>query len=163
MGCNISSSVLGLLSYLEDPLEKGMVAQSSILAWRIPRTEEPGGLQFMGSHRVRHDWAHTHTNCCCCCRPVTQSCLTLRDPMDYSKPGFPILHHLLELAQTYVHRVGDATQPSHLLPSPSPPVFNLSRHQGFSQWVCSSHKVAKVLEFQLQHQSFQRICSIDPL
>ena len=60
---------------------------------------------------------------------VTQSCLTLCNPMDCSTPGLPVLHHLLELAQTQVHRVGDAIQPSCPLSSPSPPVFNLSQHQ----------------------------------
>ena len=67
-----------------------------------------------------------------CCCPVTQSCLTLYDPMDCSTPGFPVLHHLLELAQTQVHWVGDAIQPSCPLLSPSPPAFNLSQHQVFS-------------------------------
>ena len=75
--------------------------------------------------------------------------------MDCSTPGFPVHHQLLELAQTHVHRVGDAIQPSHPLSFPSPPAFNLSQHQGLFQWVSSSHQVAKVLEFQLQHQSFQ--------
>ena len=59
------------------------------------------------------------------------------------------------VSQTHVHRVGDALQPSHPLSSPSPPAPNFSQHQGLSQWVSSSHQVAKVLEFQLQHQSFQ--------
>jgi len=63
---------------------------------------------------------------------VTQSCLTLCDPMDCNMPGFPIYHQLLELAQTHVHRVGDAIQPSHPLLSPSPPAFDLSQHQGLS-------------------------------
>ena len=58
---------------------------------------------------------------------VAQSCPTLCDPMDCSKPGFPVLHQHLELAQTHVHRVGDAIQPSHLLSSPSPPALNLSQ------------------------------------
>ena len=75
--------------------------------------------------------------------------------MDCSPPGFPALYHLLELAQTHVHWVDDAIQPSCPLSSPSPPAFNLSQHQGLLQWVSSSHEVAKVLEFQLQHQSFQ--------
>jgi len=66
---------------------------------------------------------------------VTQSCPTLCDPMDYSTPGFPVHHQLLELTQTHVHRVGDAIQPSHPLLSPSPPAFNLSQHQGLFQWV----------------------------
>jgi len=63
---------------------------------------------------------------------VAQSCLTLCDPMDCSMPGLPVYHQLLELAQTHVHRVSDATQPSHPLSSPSPPAFNLSQHQVFS-------------------------------
>ena len=92
---------------------------------------------------------------------VIQSCPTLCDPMDRSTPGLPVHHQLLELTLTYVHWVGDAIQPSHLLPSPSPPAFNLSRHQGLFKWVSSSHQVAKVLEFQLQHQSFQWIFRTD--
>ena len=86
---------------------------------------------------------------------VTQSCLTLCDPMDCSTPGFPVHHQFPELAQIHVHWVSDANQPSHPLSSPSPPAFNLSQHQGLFQWVSSSHQVAKVLELQLQHQSFQ--------
>ena len=61
---------------------------------------------------------------------VAQLCLTLCDPMDCSTPGFPVDHQLPELIQTHVHQVGDAIQPSHPLSSPSPPVFNLSQHQG---------------------------------
>ena len=61
---------------------------------------------------------------------VSQSCLNLCDPMDCSMPGFPVHHQLLELTQTHVHWVGDATQPSHPLSSPSPPTFDLSQHQG---------------------------------
>ena len=85
---------------------------------------------------------------------VTQSYPTLCDPMDCSTPGLPIHHQLPELAQTHVYRVGDAIQPSYPLSSPSPPAFNLSQHQGLFQRVNSLHQVAKVLEFQLQHQSF---------
>ena len=88
---------------------------------------------------------------------VPRSCLTLHNPMNHSTPGLPAHHQLPESTQTYVHRVGDAIQQSHPLLSPSPPAFNLSQHQGLSQWVRSSHQVAKVLEFQLQHQSFQWI------
>ena len=88
---------------------------------------------------------------------VTQSCLTLEDPMDCSMPGFPAHHQLPELVQTHVHWAGDAIQPSHPLSSSSPPAFNLSQHQGLFQWVSSSHQAAKVLKFQLQHQSFQWI------
>ena len=84
-----------------------------------------------------------------------QSCPTLCDPMNHSTPGLPVHHQLPEFTQTYVHRVGDAIQPSHPLSSPSPPAFSLSQHQGLFQGVSSSHQVAKVLELQLQHQSFQ--------
>ena len=87
---------------------------------------------------------------------VAQSCPTLCDPMNCSTPGFPVHHQLLEFAQTHVHRLGNDIQPSHPLSSPSPTTFNLSQHQGIFRWVSSSHQVAKVLEFQLQHQSFQR-------
>ena len=95
--------------------------------------------------------------------PVVQSCLTLCDPMDCSTPGLPVHHQLPEFTQTHVHWVGDAIQPAHLLSSPSPPAFNLSQHQGLFQWVSSSHQMAKVLEFQLQHQSFQWIFQTDLL
>ena len=88
---------------------------------------------------------------------VTQLCLTLCNPMDYSTPVFPVHHQLSKLTQTHVHWVDDAIQPSHPLLSPSSPAFNLSQHQGLFKWVGSSHQVAKVLEFQLQHQSFQWI------
>ena len=69
--------------------------------------------------------------------------------------GLPVHHQFLELAQTHLHRVGDAIQPSHPLLSPSFPAFNLSQHQGLIQGVSFLHQVAKVLEFQLQNQSFQ--------
>ena len=92
---------------------------------------------------------------------VTQSCLTLCDPTDYSMPGFTVHHQLPELAQTHVHQVGEAIQPSHPLCSPSPPAFHLSQHQNLFQWVSSSHQVNKLLEFQLQHQSFQWIFRTD--
>ena len=85
---------------------------------------------------------------------VTQSYPTLCDPMVNSMRGLPVHHQLPEFTQTHVHRVSDAIQPSHPLLSPSPPAFNLSQHQGLFQWVSSLHQVAKVLEFQLQHQSF---------
>ena len=75
--------------------------------------------------------------------------------MDCRTPGLPVHHQLPEFTQTHVHWVSDAIQPSHPLLSPSPPAFNLSQHQGLFQWVNTSHEVAKVLEFQPQHQSFQ--------
>ena len=86
---------------------------------------------------------------------VAQSCPTLCDPMDCNAPGFAVLRYLLEFAQTHVHWVSDAIQPSHLLSSLSLPRFNLSQHQGLSQWVGSLHQMAKVLNLQLHHQSFQ--------
>ena len=77
--------------------------------------------------------------------------------MDCNTPGFLVHHQLPDLAQTHVHRVGNAIQPSHPLSSPSPSTFSLSQHQGLFQWVSSLHQVAKVLEHQLQYRSFQRI------
>ena len=87
----------------------------------------------------------------------------LCDHMDCSMPAFSVHNQVLELAQTHVHWVGDAIQPYHPLSSPSPPAFSLSQHQGLFQWVSSSHQVTKVLEFQLQHQSFQWIFRTDLL
>ena len=92
---------------------------------------------------------------------VAPLCLTLCDPMDCSTPGFPVHHQLPELSQTHARRVSDAVQPSHPLSSPSPPTLNHSQHQGLFQGVSSSHQVARVWEFQLQHQSFQRIFRTD--
>ena len=78
-------------------------------------------------------------------------------PWDCSTSGFPSLHYLPEFVKIHIHWVSDAIQPSHPLSSPSPPAFNLSQHQGLLQWVSSLHQVAKVLELQLQHHSFQWI------
>ena len=83
--------------------------------------------------------------------------------LDCSKPGFPVHHQLLELAQTHVHRVGDAIQLSHPLLSPSPPAFNLSQHQCLFKWFSSLLQVAKVLELKLHYQSFQWIFRVDSL
>ena len=85
----------------------------------------------------------------------------LCNSMDCSMPGLPVHHQLQKFTQTHVHWVGDAIQPSHLLSSPSPPTFNHSQQQDLFQWVSSSHQVAKVLEFQLHHQSFQWIFRTD--
>ena len=87
---------------------------------------------------------------------VTQLCPTLCDPMDCSTPGLPVHHQLLQFTQTHVHWVGDTIQPSHPLSSPSLSTFNLFQHQGLFKWISSLDQVARVLEFQLQHQSFQR-------
>ena len=80
---------------------------------------------------------------------VAQSCLMFCNSMECSMPGFSVHHQLLELAQTHVHRVGDAIQPFHPQSSPYPPAFNLSQQQGLFKWLRSLHQVAKVLEFQL--------------
>ena len=146
----------------EDPLEKEMATHSSILAWKIPWTEKPGGLQSMGSQRVRHSWS----DLACMHQPSiqamtmftnvlhisdqirsgTRSCPTPCDPMNHSTPGLPVHHQLPEFTQTHV-QVSDAIQPSHPLSSPSPLAPNPSQHQNLFQWVSSSHEVAKVLEF----------------
>ena len=102
---------------------------------------------------------HTASTCCCGCS-VTESRPTLCDPMDCSTPGFPVLYYVQEFAQTHVHSVSDAIRPSHSLPPLFLHTFNFSQYQGLSQWVSFLHQVAKILEFQLQHQSFQRIWAI---
>ena len=111
-------------------------------------------------HRHLQNGTHvclsTHTHISVQFSSVAQSCPTLCDPTNRSMPGLPVHHQLPELTQTHAHRVGDAIQPSHPLSSSSSPAFNLSQNQGLFQWVSSSQQVAKVLEFQLQHHSFQR-------
>ena len=149
-------------------LEEEMATHSSVLAWRIPGTREPGGLPSMRSHRVGHDWSdlaaavNNFISSCLkhrtlssyCVRKIRDqivalSCPTLCDPMNCSTPGLPVHHQLPEFTQTHVHWVRDAIQPSHPLSSPSPPAPNPSQHQSLFQWVNSSHEVAKELEFQL--------------
>ena len=95
--------------------------------------------------------------------PVAQSCTTLCDPMDGSMPALSVHHQLPEFTQTHVHWVGNAIQPSHPLSSPSPLAFNPSQDQGLFKWVSSLQQVAKLLEFQIQHQSFQWTPRTDPL
>ena len=92
---------------------------------------------------------------------VTQSCLTLCNPMDHIMPGLPVHHQLPKFTQTHVHWIGDTIQPSHPLSSPFPTAFNLSQHRGLFKWASSLHQVAKVLEFQVQNQSFQWIIRTD--
>ena len=92
---------------------------------------------------------------------VAQSYPTLCDPMDCSTLGLPVHHQFLEYTQSHAHWVGDAIQPTHPLSSSSSPTINLPPHQGLFKWVSYSHQVAKVLEFQLQHQSFQYIFRTD--
>ena len=109
-----------------------------MFSWRILKTE------------LARQWLLLKNRHCC---SVAQSCPTLCYPMDCSTPGFPV-HHQRPDAQTHANRVSDAIQPSRSLSSPSP-AFNLSQHQGLFQWVRSWHQVAKALELQLQHKSFQ--------
>ena len=87
---------------------------------------------------------------------VAQSCPTLCDPMNCSTPGLPVHYQLPEFTQTRIHWLSDGIQPSHPLLSPSSTAPNPSQHQSLFQWANTSHEVAKVLEFQLQHHSFQR-------
>ena len=94
-----------------------------------------------------HSGGIIHSSCC-------GSRIRICDPMDCSTPGFLVPQYFLEFAQTHVHWVSDAIQPSHPLLPTSPPAFNLSQHQGLFQWVGSSHQVSKVLELQLQLQPF---------
>ena len=115
------------------------------------KSEKINAIQaYSGQMTTELNWPHSVQF-----SSVTQSWPTLFNPKNRSTPDLPIHHQLPEFTQTHVHRVGDAIQPSHPLSSPSPPAPNPSHHQGLFQWVNSSHEVAKVLEFRLQHQSFQ--------
>ena len=113
-----------------------------------------GGLERSGpdSHWGQvSQWSRAQQHLCCCCS-VFKSCPT---PWT-AAPGFPVLHYFLKFAQTHVHGVGNAIQPSLSLSSPSLPAFNLSQHQGLFQWAWSLHQVAKGLELQLQHPSSEQ-------
>ena len=109
-----------------------------ISEWHLPK------IFLLPTKHLRCKWGtHFHLSF----SSVAQLCPTLCNPMDYSTPGFPVHHQLLELTKTHVHWVGDAIQPFHPLLFPSPPVFTLSQHQGLSQWISSSHQVAKYCSF----------------
>ena len=139
----------------KDAQQKEMATHSDILTWRTSMDRGAWWVKTIGSQRVGHKWSDLAQNWHIQFCSVTQLCLTLCDPMNRSTPGLPVHHQLPEATQTHVHWVGDAIQPSHPLSSPSPPALNLSQHQGLYTWVSSLHQVAKVLEFQFQHQSFQ--------
>ena len=111
---------------------------------------------FPGCGNLSSFIASSYGHSCCCGGSVAKLCLTLCDLITCSMPHFTVHHYFPEFVQTHVHWVsdGDAFQPSHPLFSLSPPAFNFSQHQGLFQWISSSHQVAKVLKFQLQHQSF---------
>ena len=103
-------------------LEKEMATHSSVLAWRIPGMAEPGGLPSMESHRVRHNWS----DLAAAAAAAVKWCPTLCNLMECSMPGCSVLHYLLEFAQTHVHWLSDAIQPSHPLSPRSVPAFILS-------------------------------------
>ena len=124
----------------------------------VPRWLEPGKHSYLW---ILTAWRFICRGLCYC--SATKSCATLCDPMDYSTPCSPVHHYLPEFAQTHVYWGSDAIQPSHPLSPPSTPAFNLSQHQGLFQWVSSSHQVAKVLELQLQHQSFWSLFRVDSI
>ena len=123
---------------------------SMLFSWNIPPSPSPTEFKrLLNQISLKNESSFQSVS------SVTQSCLTLCNPMNRSTPGLPVHHQLLEFTQTHVHQVGDANRPSHPLLSPSSPAPNPTQHQGLFQWVNSSHEVAKVPEFQLQHQSFQ--------
>ena len=95
------------------------------------------------------------------CCSVAQLCLTLCDPVDCNMLGLSASHHLPEFAQVHVYWIGDAIQPSHSLMPSSSSALNLFQHQGLFQWVSCSHQMTKILEFYLQHQSFQCVLRVD--
>ena len=146
-----SNEYSGLISFRMDWLQSKDTQESS----SAPQFESISSSLFSllcGKSEVYDLWS------------VQSSCSVMSNSLwslDCSMPGFPVHHQLPELAQTPVHWVGDAIQPSHPLSSPSPPAFNLSQHWGLFKWVRSLHQVAKVLKFQLQHQSFQWIFRTD--
>ena len=130
-----------------------LVAQSCLTLWN-PMDCSLTGSSVHGLFQARIlEWVQFSS--------VAQLCPTLCDPMDSSTPVLLVHHQIPEFTQTHVHWVSDAIQPSHPLSSPSLPAFNLSQHHGLFKWVRSSHQVAKVLEFQLQCQSFQWLFRTD--
>ena len=120
-------------------------------------------ILFIHSNRenVIHIYIYVYIYRYICGCSVTKSCPTICDLTNCNTPGLPLLHYLPEFAQTHVHWVAEAMQPSHPLLPPSLPAFPLSEHQGLFQWVGSLHQVAKVLELQLQHQCFQWIFRVN--
>ena len=124
----------------------GMLPSPNVTNWCFPFKQVPF---------LQEDWEFLEDVDSVQFSSVAQSCPTLCDPINRSTPGLPLYHQLLESTQTHIHWVGDAIKLSHPLSSPSLPALNLSQHQGLFKWVSSSHQAAKVLEFQLQHQSFQ--------
>ena len=143
-------------SWLENPMNRGAWQLQSTESQRVGHDLETKQQQ----NRIRIFVLFTAGSLAPCCCSVPKWWLTLCDPMYCSTAGFLVLLHLREFVQTHVYWVSDAIQSFHSLLSPSPPAFHLSQHQGLFQWDGSSHQVAKVLELQLQHQSFQWISGL---
>ena len=112
-----------------------------------------------GSHSQSYGFSSSHVSVQF--SSVAQFCLTLCDPMDCQHASPHCLSPAPRVYSNSCHWVSDAIQPSYSLSSPSPPAFNLSQHRGLFQGVSSLHQMVKVLEFQLQHQSFQWIFRTD--
>ena len=145
--CQLGYSLLKAQPQLEDPF------QGYWLIWLLVGcfTSYPSGLfcrllghpQDVAAGFLQSGWSRdsekdrSQTIFCCCCS-AAQLCPTLCNPMDCSLPDFLVLHHLPELAHTFVHLIGHAIHPSHPLLPPTP-AFNLSQFQGLFQWVNSSH------------------------
>ena len=129
----------GLLSPWNSPGKNTGVGNHSLLQGIFPIQKLNPGL--LHCRRILYHLGHQRTGWFSWVEfsSVAQSCPTPYDPMDCSTPGFPVHHQLQELAQTHVHWVGDAIQPSHPLSPPYPPAPNPSQHQGLFQWVSSSH------------------------
>ena len=157
------------IRYIEEPhscQERAFRSQCSASLPNPAATHFPPGLWVccLSLFHAQKKWlllVEISTTCMSQFSSVTQLCPTLCNPMDCSTPGLHVHHQLPELAQTHINQVGDAIQPSHPLSCPSLPTFNLAQHQCLFKWVSSSHQVAKVLEFQLQCQSFQWIFRTD--
>ena len=137
------------------------VAMPSSRGSSDPGIEPPSLMSPALAGRVLNTSTTWEAPVCHCCCSVAQLCPTLCNPRDCSMPGFPVPRCLLEFTQILCPLSQWCHPTIHLLPSPFPPALNLSQHQGLFQWVGSLHQVAEVLEFQLQHQSFQWIFRAD--
>ena len=143
----ISSSVVPFSSCPQSLPASESFPMSQLFTWGSQSIGVSALTSFLPKKSQQDSWVQFSS--------VAQSCPIPCDPMNCTTSGLPVHHQLPEFTQTHVHRVDDAIQPSHPLSSPSPPAPNPSQHQGLFRWVNSSHEVGKVLEFQLQHQSFQ--------
>ena len=159
------SSFTSYLVWKDTCLERGkpLILLPESLIWHLSCPVERSGVMASDRHRAESCLPHSlavqtlasvSSSVQLSSVQFSLSVVSDSDPMDCSTPGLPVHHQPPEFTQPHVHWVGDAIQPSHPLSSPSP-AFNLSQHQGLFKWVSSSHQVAKVLEFQLQHHSFQ--------